>query len=241
MPELKVLVDLNNTNVARGVHKPNPNILADRLDTLVRSLSNAITTERPGLWNLHFRLYDGWFDEQGRGSERYEMLRKKVYDLYPTRTRTARHFVSMATALAAQPDIGIPHTLRVIEGLPTRGKISLSVGAPGCAYPSNCSIASLKSWVRGGCSLIPDCRVETTSVASHTIQKLVDTAVVSDTIWYASHGQSVAVVSDDEDVIPGLITARAFGAKVMWISRWPRVRLPYSTAIRQGGVEFITC
>ena len=77
--------------------------------------------------------------------------------------------------------------------------------------------------------------------ARYREQKLVDTTLVTDAAWTGSQGTSVVIVSDDEDVIPGLVTARAFGVDVAWACRAPRPREPYRLLILNNQIEYIPC
>lgn len=241
MAELVVLIDLANTTVFRGINRPNPRVIGARLDTFLGSLvekAQAFVEER--FCEFRFRLYDGWFDENGQGTELHGLIRQHLRGAYPIRRRGYRLFVDLAEAPIAAKEEKIIHTFRVQAGL---SRYHLSVVAdspPECADRGHCGIGLLRSWVKGRCP-VQNCRVAVTDAAHYRQQKLVDTALVADLLWAASQRAKILVVSDDEDVLPGLITARAFGATVGWVCRSERPREPYAIAITRQGIEYVTC
>lgn len=236
-----MLVDLANTNVFRGVYRPNPPIIGARLDDFIRSVAEK-TKDLLGrrLTNLNIRLYDGWFDESGQGTELYEMVRKHLRESYPTRRRDYRLFVEIADTPLAARSHRLIHTFRQQAGL-TRHHIGVMASAPtGCSEPRACSVFSLKSWVKGTCG-VEGCAITTEEVAYFRQQKLVDTALVADTVWLGSQRLALLVVSDDEDVIPGLVTARAYGASVGWACQSARPREPYAGILASQGIGYVQC
>jgi hypothetical protein len=78
-------------------------------------------------------------------------------------------------------------------------------------------------------------------VATFGLQKLVDTTIVSDAIWYVTQDQPIAVMSDDEDVIPGLLVASALGGKVLWLGSETSPRPQYSSLLATHGVGYVQC
>jgi hypothetical protein len=241
MNAVLVLVDLSNTTVFRGVHRPNPAILGARLDEYLTSLGDRVQLAVVQQFcDLYFRLYDGWFDVTGAGTELYSMLRRHIGDAYPTRRRFYRMFVEIADApLAARGDRLI-HTFREQRGL-TRHHIGLMPDSPvDCSLPGMCAVSQLRSWIKGKCP-VDSCPVNTDQVSYFRHQKLVDTALVADIVWGASQGRTIVVVSDDEDVIPGLLTARSYGRLITWACRSAKPREPYATIIARRGVEYLAC
>jgi len=240
MAEVVVLIDLANTNVFRGVHKPNPPVIGARLEPFLGGLlekAQAFAEER--FSEFRFRLYDGWFDENGRGTELHGLVRQHLRSVYPIRRRGYRLFVDQAEAPIAASEEKIIHTFRVQSGL-SRYHLAVTTESPvGCVNRAHCGIGLLRSWVKGLCP-IQDCPIIVTDAVHYRQQKLVDTALVADLLWAASQKSKVLVVSDDEDVLPGLITARAFGAAVGWVCRSARPREPYAITIARQGIEYIT-
>jgi hypothetical protein len=66
----------------------------------------------------------------------------------------------------------------------------------------------------GGCST-PGCGVGVSEVLFRAEQKLVDTMLVADLIYFATQNRDrLVVVSSDDDVWPGIHTAVIHGAKI---------------------------
>ena len=235
------MVDLANTTVFRGIYNPNPAVIGARLDDFLSVVGErAHAFARTGFCDLRVRPYDGWFDADGRGTQVYRMVRQHVREAYPTRRRTYRLFVDLAEGPLAAPGERFLDTFRIQGGL-TRHHISVVTEPPaGCAMPSECLVAALRSWVKGKCA-IAACSVKSEEAASFRHQKLVDTSLVADLAWGGSLGATILVVSDDEDVIPGLITARALGATVAWTCRSDRPRAVYAPLIVRHGIEYLVC
>ncbi|MGD0013096.1 MAG: hypothetical protein ABSD56_01535 [Bryobacteraceae bacterium] len=236
-----MLVDLANTTVFRRVHNPNPAIIGARLDEFLSTIGErAQTFAQAEFCDVRFRLYDGWFDAEGNGTQLYRMVRQHIREAYPTRRRTFRAFVDVAEGPLAATGERLLDTFRIQGGL-TRHHISVVAEPPAaCALPRECPLAALRSWVKGRCP-VPTCSVQSEEAASFHQQKLVDTALVADLVWGGSQGTKVLVVSDDEDVLPGLITARAFGATVGWTCRSDRPRGVYAPLIARHGIEYFVC
>jgi hypothetical protein len=193
-----------------------------------------------GFWELDVRLYDGWFDAAGEGTDLHYMMRRCVRDTYPTRKRGYRLFVEIAASTLAAPQYRLIDTFREQTGL-TRYHTAVRQDLPGsCFLPSGCPLPHLRSWFKGRCPT-PDCTVVADDVASFRQQKLVDTALVADLVWAASRGETVVVASDDEDVIPGLITAKSFGGLVAWASAAHSPRAPYAPIISLNDIRYIEC
>lgn len=241
MSQAWVLVDLANTNVFRSVYRPNPPLIAQRLKDFIMPLAESTMTFLPsGFWELWFRLYDGWFDPEGVVTSVHEMIRSHIRDDYPTRRRGYRVFVELAvSALAARED-RLVGTFREEEGLGPYRVSVLRQPPAGCYAPGSCSVSHFRSWVKGHCPA-HNCTMLTGDVASFRRQKMVDTTLVADAVWAASKGGPIIIASDDEDVIPGLVTAKAFGGHVAWASATGTPRSQYAQLIATNRIMLIIC
>jgi hypothetical protein len=241
MDEILVLVDLANTSIFRGLRHPNPAIVSARLDEYITFTADRIhDVVDTNASAYRFRLYDGWFDDVGRGTDLYALVRAHIRDAYPTRRKRYRLFVEIADSLLSAKGERLLNTFRDVGGLGPH-KISVTDAGPtACFRPGNCAISDLRAWTKGRCP-VQGCTVETVGIASHRQQKLVDTSIIADAVWAASHQMPFAIVSDDEDVIPGLIAGRALGTKVIWATRASKPREPYSQIVAKHNIEFVTC
>jgi uncharacterized LabA/DUF88 family protein len=237
---LFVLVDLANRTVFRGVYRPNEALIGARLTDFVWSVADEFGKNTRSVIDLRFRLYDGWFDGDGIATDVYGMLRAYVRNNYPTRRKNARIFVEVADALISAPKDRLPYTFRSELGL-GRYPVRIDKTPPsGCVTPAECHLHLLRAWIDGKCPN-PQCAVKTESIASYRFQKLVDTAIVADAVWFARDGEDIVIVSDDEDVIPALIAARAAGRRVIWVCSTPSPRMQYKAIIAAHAIEYMQC
>ena len=99
------------------------------------------------------------------------------------------------------------HTLRLWNGLPP-----LRIHRPdSCTEPGECPLDDFRHWQKNRCPRHFGCPVATRDAIATERQKLVDTAIVADTIHLARYDRSnwVAVVSNDDDILPGLLSGAA--------------------------------
>lgn len=239
MLPLYVLVDLPNSDIARTLHRPNPAIIEGRLVSALEEVLARIQGHTASSF-LEFavRLYDGWFHHDGTPTELYEMVRRAVRTAYPRRTRSARINVVVATSLLALPDFRIVETLRFGRGL---GRYNVRIESPPAACSrshTECATRHLKRWFASGCPE-PDCSVDAAAVASFKYQKLVDTALVADAVWLSTEARPLCIVSSDEDMLPGVVTAAGFGTQVLWAVGPLPVKAHYQPLLLASGVEVI--
>lgn len=129
------------------------------------------------------------------------------------------------------------YTLRLWSGLPT-----LQVRRPGnCRYPLNCPLDDFKSWQRNRCPKRPDCRGTSREALSTERQKLVDTALVADTLHLARHCESdwVAVVSNDDDILPGLLAGAADHGRLLLVTVSRTKPSPYADLLARNSVGYV--
>lgn len=243
MKRINILVDLGNVNPFRGIFRPNPSIVSDRLESLISKIIASLEIYyQDGPWEARIRLYFGWFDSEGKSTDLHMMLFPYIKKAFPTRFKKCRLFVELAEGPASLRGNRINHTFRVEHGLPPYS-YSINDALPiRCFSPQDCSILALKHWLKGSCYRRAEgCSVRLSDIVVHEKQKLVDTSIVSDIVWLAGQGEDVAVLSDDEDVIPGLITASCNSVAVLWMCRSGKPRDPYKTIFAQQRIGCLSC
>jgi hypothetical protein len=238
---IRVLVDLGNTSHFRSLVSPNPKIIADRIDTLLFSSVDSFLTVFSAFFEAHFRLYHGWFNELGQPTDLHTLSAKHLRERYPTRTKRARIFAELGEAPASLGKCQLPHTIRIERGLPS-ASLDLIDGIPvSCKHPDDCAIFELRKWIKGRCPKKHEgCNITLSEVISYKKQKLVDTMLVSDLIWFSGKGEHVAALSDDEDVIPGLLAASTNPVNVYWICRNGRPREQYRSLFEFHRIRCLT-
>lgn len=239
--KVTLLVDLANSSVFRGIYRPTVALMASRLDSFLVETCDALNGAGLSPFpNIHVRLYDGWFDMEGRSTDLHGMIRKCVRN-YPTRTRSYRLFVEIAESLLGLPGERLLHTFREKAGV-VGARLKVAQACPGtCSSPDDCCLEHLRCWLKGKCPAHPSCITPLEAVCTTVQQKLVDAMLVADLIWSASEPGIVALFSDDEDVVPGLLSARARGARVFWLGSSTSIRQPYAPVLARAGVEYLQC
>jgi hypothetical protein len=189
--------------------------------------------------NVRIRLYGGWTDDQtGTRTEAADMVAQVLYRHGQTRQRHVRIKSELALALLEVPDAPLHRTFR---RSPWRGdRLTFSGRPENCAEPGpGCRYYDdLREWsTRGRCPRRPGCHATTNTCVTQEGQKLVDAMIVADAISGCLQKNLVVVVSRDDDVVPGVLTAAKYGRVALF--RIGRRNLPgdYDALIRREGIE----
>jgi hypothetical protein len=225
---------------ASAGNRPNLRDHEDYIADLIRRLLEFRERLKPAFLELRVRLYGGWATmRQGENTEIGDMVAQAIdRHGYSTRGRRTRLFLEMAESVLAVPDEILIGTFRSSRW---RGEALRFAAQPGdCAEsPNACSLLAIFSeWSRGRCPRRPACSVQANDIVRVDAQKLVDTMLVADTISGAAyHGAHVLTVSMDDDIVPGVLSARALGGQVS-VLRFGRVDpSAYDPILLRHGVE----
>lgn len=187
------------------------------LHEVVSTLVDHARSLNPRPETLRVRLYGGWHDERTEGpTQAREVLGAIARRHYPAGRHPCRVFVGMADSLMALRHHDLRHTLRLWNGLPP-----LRIRRPdSCTQPGECPLDDFRHWQKNRCPRHSDCPVATRDAIATERQKLVDTAIVADTIHLARYDRSswVAVVSNDDDILPGLLSGAAEHERLMLVT-----------------------
>ncbi|QDU24015.1 hypothetical protein ETAA1_60260 [Urbifossiella limnaea] len=98
---------------------------------------------------------------------------------------------------------------------------------------------AFRSWaVNGRCPNRASCSAAVNDCVEQKSQKLIDTMIVADAILGAADGSGVAVVSMDDDLVPGLLAAARYGRPTALIRFGYRNRPgEYDTILEHHGVN----
>ncbi len=242
----RILVDLANQSGLRSRRAPNKPMVADRIDAVIDRAVSALTNtanKKRAFAEFRIRLYDAWFDRQNRGTQLYEIVRRVCSDRYPRRSRLGRIYVEIAECVVPIANKRFTYTLRNHVGLARYPVTTMTETPAGCVSPSNCTTATLRHWLRKKkCPKTTprECMVKAEEICSFRQQKLVDTSIVADAVFLANEDHTVVIFSDDEDMIPGLVTAAMIGnAPVIWLSGQESPRPYYRSILAASGVEYV--
>ena len=211
-----MLVDYDNVeelNRRRGL----VDLVETMLDKLPESVApdNAITS---------VRLYGGWY-EQNRLTTLAQNLQSEIVQRFPTvfqlegktNLRRIRTIVELARSLLICPGKDLFNTLRHRRGAPRFHSAPLPYD--NCAKPENCALSKLKRILRASKCPAETCVAKFQDAFTLPQQKLVDTMITSDAIFVAHSltATKLVVVTNDDDLWPGICTAGRIGAAIYHI------------------------
>ncbi len=162
------------------------------------------------------RLYGGWHDaDTDAETDLYHMLSRAVRN-HPRLVRGMRLRIRLALAPAYTSGEPFRFTVRTRRKPP-----SIHFRNPeNCSSPPDCTFEAAKRWLRKGCPT-ENCRITSEDVFWTREQKTIDTTMVSDMIYLATNEShsGVVVVSDDDDMVPGLLYASQLTRPVVVLRR----------------------
>ena len=234
MSEVIVLVDFDNVDgseISLGVEHVTRKVLrlCDRhLDASVR--------------RARIRLYGGWY-ENGRMTRSAQMLIQQISMLgVVVRCRRWSGSEMLATVELANSLLADPATL--VDNTFRRRQLQRNLRCKdlpwtACFDPANCASAIMYAFAGSGCSK-PGCSVLIADVFERNEQKVVDSMLVADLIEASLSGFSVALVSRDDDMWPGLRMAVQRNANLVHLLTKPGAQLPsYYSALHGAAYQRI--
>lgn len=163
-----------------------------------------------------FRLYGGWFSES-RLSKGAQTLAADIANnfpstlAFPVADRDPIKVVvncELNQSLAATTNQPLTHTVRT---RPFTDKLTFRWPTGRRCVPTSCRMLGVSEFVQSVKCPASDCSHVQSDFLHHTAQKMVDTMLVSDLIYWAYRPNSpqIVVVSSDDDIWPGIRTAIA--------------------------------
>lgn len=197
----------------------------------VRILIQQVLEELPAAALPHgaevtVRIYGGWYELTSL-TKRAQLLAAEIDATFPaaltlaaaTMRRVVRVRVALARSLLIDPGRDLFHTYRPrgIPGNLTAGELPFA----GCVDHTSCPLAPIVGLLVDRACGMTDCKTVIDNVMSKPEQKLVDTMLTVDMIDGAGSGVQVALVSTDDDFIPGIFSALQRGASVHHVHTQP--------------------
>ena len=232
-----ILVD--HANLSRVDKKRGVSYLVDRVLSVL-GVSALSATRR-----CYFRLYGGWFD-RSKLTRLAQDLAVDIQREYPKLTTVVWKVrmlsltvsVELAYTLAAEPARRLLHTYR-LRGVP-EGLHCRHPSSAGC-LKATCPLVPVYEFIERGCCPEIGCRIGPADLIYRGEQKLVDTMLAADVIYYAWTGEpEVCVVTSDDDLWPGMRTAMALGARILHVHTRPARSTPsaYCTGLESSYAQY---
>lgn len=177
--------------------------------------------------SLRLRLYGGWFNKSN-ASRNAQALVAELGATFPIQMVVSDATSSiklpcraeMAYSLACDPGVTVTHTYRP-RSLPP----ALTCSAPpftGCANPGACPVVPLHDFFHSGQCSVVSCAVSPEVILTKPEQKLVDSMIIADLIHLTrASTEQLAVVSTDDDILPGIRLALLQGARLIHVHPAP--------------------
>ncbi len=204
-PAGTVLIDFDN-------FFPGEIAAREQLDQDLRRAVDCALNVEPALTHVEVRLYGGWLENgvlTGRASELQAQVGAPSFAArHPRQPGLLRVTTILVTRLAAVVDLEWGHTLRSRLGLPQL-RLADRPRPADCVDHEQCPVRIVRSMSRGRqrqCS-IDGCTVMNADAFLVREQKMVDSLLVCDTISYSQTSSALVVLSNDLDVLPGLVQA----------------------------------
>lgn len=170
---------------------------------------------------LIFRLYGGWNIESARSSKAQQIF-EEVSEQFPAISfdrilqRRVGLSVELAESLLALPYQILPNTYRKRARPPKLH--CLDAAGLGCTI-DGCPSDQVRQLFRTGNCPGTGCQRSLTDIVIRSEQKLVDTMMVADLLHLSSKAEeSIVVVSSDDDLWPGMLTAMSVGTRIWHIT-----------------------
>jgi len=214
-------------NLPEPLRAQGPITLADRVFDVIRRYL-------PEKDHVHIRLYGGWFLEEKLTKRAQDLLvalgTSFPYPLWIRDTSIPRLVpvtAQLAYSLEKLPKKFLHNTFR--QRPPARRMSCEDPLSQGCGGGS-CPLSPMVSFINSGHCSEAGCAITTKHLLkAHGGQKLVDTMLVADLAYLGTIDAVIAVVSSDDDIWPGVITALVDGAHVLHIR----------TGMANSGIQYV--
>ena len=176
---------------------------------------------------IHFRLYGGWYEHRRPTRRAQDLLIEIAQKLSPTITIPlsggsffkASIRADLAYSLGANPHKHLFSTFRHRKGL---GHLNSKSPKSKDCTKQFCPLDVVHQVIRNAACTESSCGKSVETYISKAEQKLVDSMLVTDLLYYACvRGEPTCLVSADDDMWPGIITATALGGKVFHVKPKP--------------------
>ena len=233
---MEVLVDYDN--LGTDVKRNGLFALCAKLGAIVGSRRDFVPE------NCRVRLYGGWYDESGLTRQAQRIISEIDVTFPDPVAWTARleqgkcvTQVEMAYTLLAEPG---RHLLRTLRNRKFRAKIKCDTAVFGDCNEKYCPMREVADFLDQQKCPTYACSVLQEDVLYKWEQKLVDTMITSDLIFFAHQGEKdLIVVSSDDDMWPGVRTALEFGANITLVqTRQRQTSADYTRGV--AGFEQVT-
>lgn len=169
---------------------------------------------------FHFRLYGGWYEHRKPTRRAQDLVVEISQNLSPTMTiplAGGQFFkpsirADLAYSLGANPHKHLFSTFRRRSGL---GQLKSQSPKPRHCNQKECPLEVVHQVIQSGACTLQGCGKSAEDVLFRAEQKLVDSMLVADLLYFACvRNAPTCIVSSDDDMWPGIISATSMGGRV---------------------------
>jgi len=216
MDTILMLVDFDNLHYRQGSLD-----IFNRIDSIIRKIDSQILINYK---RIEVRLYGGWYDLNGITKLSQDII-AEIRGYYPAVIRILHNDflynlilnVELAFGTSLEPNYRYLNTFRI------RGRqYGLKCKTQGelACHSEICSSRILYDILDKGETSNKYCTHSTSDILYKAEQKLVDSIIVLDLLFYSQSGNKYAdiiIVSSDDDIWPGIRSAMFFGSRVIHV------------------------
>lgn len=210
-----ILVDFDNL---LNLNKLSKRIQQHDMDYAIDYLvSKTIEHIKPGQYRLdiHYKFYGGWYESADISSktDRYWMLQSSIRSI--KQNNYGKNIVRMTISDSLSLAPSKIFTTSIKTGSIDKSKLILDNKKLSACTNKNCTAKIVQNWLEVGCE--HPCTANQKNMIKIRTQKTVDTLLVSEIIYYSllNTYQLIGVVSNDYDIVPGLVYAQEQSASIM--------------------------
>lgn len=227
------LADFHNLRMSPHGRPLNPADVRDGIFELASAVHAAGLEVGYAISDLTIRFYGGWHEE-GVGPTQHLRVLTAAIRSFPRRLG-GRIRIQVADATVSLPHLRFTETVRPA---PPPSRFRPPQIHEFCVRGHDCRANDLIRWLDGSCPE-PGCRVPLTRILVRRQQKMVDTLMTADAVHLAHSGEAdlLIVASDDDDLLPALLSAGASGTAVVSLFRRQPHKVRYGFLLHEAGVR----
>ena len=211
--DMKVILLVDYSNMIQDA-----GVLKEDVISLVKAYLNFVGWKGLRI-EADVRLYDGWdmMEDDGKStmSRNAQEVCAVMTSAFPLRLGPCLVRVELARSLASQPTLHLKHTFRRRQHIQ---KVSVAPASDFCCDDARKMEPFLFQLIKKGrCAF---CGKAASSILYAAEQKMVDTMMSLDVVYYGSHDAGTLVVaSDDDDIMPAMLEVAKSGTIIYHLKK----------------------
>lgn len=206
MKSAYLLVDYFNVIPAGHQQSENFKDHLNDIEKFVSSIANWNQRSGYAFSEINLKLYGGWTTNEIADQTPIRQITGAISKrFFPIRSKHTRITIANEDSSITTPGTVFPSMKRIQNGI---GWIKRSSSCP--VKDINCPIEAIQKMKNGKCTNYEICHANMPDLIHTTVQKMVDTAIVADTIYLiVNTDDHIFPVSNDDDILLASMASRA--------------------------------